>query len=85
MKRTVSQSPRAHAFVPTFWRISRAAHVLHSHSHSLSFNYDVTYMLCVFFQWVFGMPLNASRGYTQREAEFSKNVMDFWTNFAKTG
>jgi carboxylesterase type B len=36
-------------------------------------------------QWVFGMPLNKSQGYTKAEVEFSKAIMSYWANFAKNG
>jgi len=31
------------------------------------------------------MPMNASRHYTSDEIEFTKVIMGYWTNFAKTG
>ncbi|ESP00050.1 hypothetical protein LOTGIDRAFT_113227 [Lottia gigantea] len=34
---------------------------------------------------VFGLPLNESLGYTSAEVDFSKRVMTYWSNFAKTG
>ena len=36
-------------------------------------------------QWIFGMPLNESRGYTEDEVTFSRTMMSYWINFAKTG
>ena len=35
--------------------------------------------------FVFGEPLNNSKGYTHEEKKLSKKVMEFWSNFAKTG
>lgn len=34
---------------------------------------------------VFGMPLNASHNYTQDEKQLSEKILQYWTNFAKTG
>lgn len=34
---------------------------------------------------VFGMPLNASRNYTEGEKQLSEKILQYWTNFAKTG
>jgi len=36
-------------------------------------------------QWIFGMPLNKSGSYTEEEKEFSRTIMSYWVNFAKTG
>lgn len=36
-------------------------------------------------EFVFGLPLNASLGYTKEEVEMSKKFMRHWANFAKTG
>ena len=38
-----------------------------------------------FFQWVFGMAENKSRGYTEEEKEFNRAIMSYWVNFAKYG
>ncbi|KAK7090069.1 acetylcholinesterase-like [Littorina saxatilis] len=35
--------------------------------------------------YVFGMPLDADRGYSEKEKQLSKRIMRFWSNFAKTG
>ena len=35
--------------------------------------------------FVFGFPLNRSRGYDKAEIRLSKKMMNFWANFAKTG
>ncbi|KAK3096170.1 hypothetical protein FSP39_024002 [Pinctada imbricata] len=35
--------------------------------------------------FVFGEPLNNSKGYTHEERKLSKKMMEFWSNFAKTG
>lgn len=35
--------------------------------------------------FVFGEPLNKSYGYTEEEKIFSKKMMKYWSNFAKTG
>ncbi|XP_020287286.1 acetylcholinesterase-like isoform X2 [Pseudomyrmex gracilis] len=35
--------------------------------------------------YVFGEPLNPSKGYTQEEIHLSKRMMRYWANFAKTG
>ena len=37
------------------------------------------------FQWVFGHPFDTSRGYTEEEKHLSRDVMTWWTNFAKYG
>ncbi|CAH1800630.1 unnamed protein product, partial [Owenia fusiformis] len=36
-------------------------------------------------QWIFGLPLNKSLSYTKEEVALSKDMMDYWSNFAKTG
>lgn len=36
-------------------------------------------------QYVFGMPLRLSEHYTEEELRFSKDIMDMWIAFAKTG
>ncbi|XP_031608532.1 cholinesterase-like [Oreochromis aureus] len=36
-------------------------------------------------EFVFGMPLNASLGYTKEEVNMTKKFMKHWTNFARTG
>lgn len=35
--------------------------------------------------YVFGEPLNPGLNYTDEEKGFSKKIMKYWTNFAKTG
>uniref|UniRef100_A0A182J9S0 Carboxylesterase type B domain-containing protein n=1 Tax=Anopheles atroparvus TaxID=41427 RepID=A0A182J9S0_ANOAO len=35
--------------------------------------------------YVFGEPLNPSLGYTDDEKDFSRKIMRYWSNFAKTG
>ena len=35
--------------------------------------------------FVFGHPMNKSRGYDESEVQLSKQMMKFWANFAKTG
>ena len=35
--------------------------------------------------FVFGHPLNRSKGYSEAEVRLSKKMMKFWSNFAKTG
>lgn len=35
--------------------------------------------------YVFGEPLNPGLNYTDEEKLFSKKIMKYWTNFAKTG
>ncbi|RWS25045.1 Acetylcholinesterase-like protein, partial [Leptotrombidium deliense] len=35
--------------------------------------------------FIFGEPLNPALGYTKDEKDFSKRIMRFWANFAKTG
>lgn len=35
--------------------------------------------------FVFGMPLNASLGYTKNEVNMTKKFMKHWANFARTG
>jgi len=35
--------------------------------------------------FLFGQPLNVSFGYSQKEIDFSKQMMSYWANFAKTG
>uniref|UniRef100_A0A182VR59 Acetylcholinesterase n=1 Tax=Anopheles minimus TaxID=112268 RepID=A0A182VR59_9DIPT len=35
--------------------------------------------------YVFGEPLNPSLGYTEDEKDFSRKIMRYWSNFAKTG
>lgn len=35
--------------------------------------------------YIFGEPLNKSKGYTPEEALLSKRMMRYWANFAKTG
>lgn len=36
-------------------------------------------------EFVFGMPLNASLGYTKKEVDMTKKFMKHWANFARTG
>ncbi|KAJ3591150.1 hypothetical protein NHX12_009097 [Muraenolepis orangiensis] len=36
-------------------------------------------------EFVFGMPLDASLNYTQREVNMSRTIMKHWANFARTG
>ncbi|XP_030230749.1 cholinesterase-like [Gadus morhua] len=36
-------------------------------------------------EFVFGMPLNASLKYTEREVNMSRSIMKQWANFARTG
>uniref|UniRef100_A0A8C7XHR1 Carboxylic ester hydrolase n=1 Tax=Oryzias sinensis TaxID=183150 RepID=A0A8C7XHR1_9TELE len=36
-------------------------------------------------EFVFGMPLNTSLGYTKNEVNMTKKIMKHWTNFARTG
>ncbi|XP_022521724.2 cholinesterase [Astyanax mexicanus] len=36
-------------------------------------------------EFVFGLPLNSSRGYTEEEVAMSRRMMRHWANFAKTG
>ncbi|KAM3875345.1 cholinesterase-like [Diretmus argenteus] len=36
-------------------------------------------------EFVFGMPLNGTLGYTQNEVNMSRNFMKHWANFARTG
>ncbi|XP_018536669.1 acetylcholinesterase [Lates calcarifer] len=36
-------------------------------------------------EFVFGMPLNSSLGYTNSEVNMTKKIMKHWTNFARTG
>lgn len=36
-------------------------------------------------EFVFGMPLNASLKYTEREVNMSRSIMKHWANFARTG
>jgi len=36
-------------------------------------------------QFVFGLPLNSSKGYEKIEVRLSKDMMSYWANFAKTG
>lgn len=35
--------------------------------------------------FVFGEPLNQTYGYNQKEVDLSKEMMTYWSNFAKTG
>ena len=35
--------------------------------------------------FVFGFPLNRSRGYDEAEIRLAKKMMTYWANFAKTG
>ncbi|KAK7486471.1 hypothetical protein BaRGS_00022272 [Batillaria attramentaria] len=35
--------------------------------------------------FVFGLPLDPARGYSEEEKQLSRKMMRFWTNFAKTG
>ena len=35
--------------------------------------------------FIFGEPLNETYGYTQKERQLSREMMAYWTNFAKTG
>ena len=36
-------------------------------------------------EFVFGMPLNPSLKYTEREVNMSRSIMKQWANFARTG
>ena len=36
-------------------------------------------------QWVYGMPMNDSRGYSAEEKQLAKQIMSYWANFARTG
>lgn len=36
-------------------------------------------------QFVFGLPLRAGSNYTTDEQKLSQEMMQYWTNFAKTG
>ncbi|KAI4896971.1 hypothetical protein NFI96_024762 [Prochilodus magdalenae] len=36
-------------------------------------------------EFVFGIPLNSSRGYTEEEVSLSRRMMRHWANFAKSG
>lgn len=36
-------------------------------------------------EFVFGMPLNASLKYTEKEVNMSRSIMKRWSNFAQTG
>lgn len=36
-------------------------------------------------EFVFGIPLNSSQGYTEEEVAMSRKIMRHWANFAKTG
>lgn len=36
-------------------------------------------------EFVFGMPLNTSLGYTKNEVNMTKKFMKHWANFARTG
>lgn len=36
-------------------------------------------------EFVFGMPLNPSLGYTEEEVKMSRKFMKHWANFARTG
>lgn len=36
-------------------------------------------------EFVFGMPLNASLGYTKNEVNMTMKIMKHWANFARTG
>lgn len=35
--------------------------------------------------YIFGEPLDPSKGYTTEEVNLSKRMMRYWANFAKTG
>lgn len=35
--------------------------------------------------YVFGEPLDSSKGYRPDEVQLSKRIMRYWANFAKTG
>ena len=35
--------------------------------------------------FIFGEPLNPTLGFTEQEKKFSRELMTYWTNFAKTG
>lgn len=35
--------------------------------------------------YIFGEPLDPSKGYTHEEVLLSKRMMRYWANFAKTG
>ena len=35
--------------------------------------------------FLFGYPMNKSRGYDESEVRLSKKMMTYWANFAKTG
>lgn len=36
-------------------------------------------------EFIFGMPLNISLGYTKNEVNMTKKFMKHWANFARTG
>ena len=36
-------------------------------------------------EFVFGLPVHYPDRYSKQEAAFSKQIMEYWTNFAKTG
>ena len=35
--------------------------------------------------FIFGEPLNSTYGYNEKERQLSREMMAYWTNFAKTG
>ncbi|XP_024083868.1 acetylcholinesterase 1-like [Cimex lectularius] len=35
--------------------------------------------------YVFGEPLNATKGYSEADKKLSKEMMKYWANFARTG
>lgn len=35
--------------------------------------------------YIFGEPLDPTKGYTHEEVHLSKRMMKYWANFAKTG
>jgi len=35
--------------------------------------------------YIFGEPLDSSKGYTHEEVQLSKRMMRYWANFAKMG
>ena len=47
--------------------------------------FDVGSVFFLSFQYVFGMPLDASQGYNYDDARLAHIVMTYWSNFAKTG
>jgi carboxylesterase type B len=35
--------------------------------------------------YVFGLPLDESQGFSEKDKKLSRTMMTFWANFAKTG